>query len=120
MTLSINPRKPVRYQKGIWKLATLIIFIGCFSGNVSAQDLIITGTVRAPTGEPLPGANVSVRGTTQGSITNLDGEFSIEVPSRESLLVFSFIGYASHEMKVGNQTTINVVLEENLDRKSVV
>ena len=114
MTLSINPRKPVRYQKGIWKLATLIIFIGCFSGNVSAQDLIITGTVRAPTGEPLPGANVSVRGTTQGSITNLDGEFSIEVPSRESLLVFSFIGYASHEMKVGNQTTINVVLEENL------
>ena len=58
--------------------------------------------------EPIPGANVKVKGTTLGTITDFNGNFSLVVPNKSSVLVVSFIGYVTQEIVVGNQKTINV------------
>lgn len=79
---------------------------------VNAQDITISGKVTAAE-EPdgLPGVNVSVKGTTLGTITDVDGKYSLEVPTG-STLVFSFVGFATQEIPVGVQRIINVVMEE--------
>ena len=63
--------------------------------------------------EPIPGANVKVKGTTLGTITDYNGNFSLVVPNKSSVLVVSFIGYVTQEIVVGNQKTINVNLKED-------
>ncbi|QDH81595.1 TonB-dependent receptor [Echinicola soli] len=63
------------------------------------------------TGEPLPGATILVKGTDRGTITDLDGNFSIKLPDGHRKLLISFIGYMSHEVQVGNQEFLNVQLE---------
>ena len=63
--------------------------------------------------EPIPGANVKVMGTTLGTITDFNGNFSLVVPNKSSVLVVSFIGYVTQEIVVGNQKTINVNLKED-------
>jgi TonB-linked SusC/RagA family outer membrane protein len=92
-------------------LSFLCLFI--FSGSLFSQARTITGKViAADTKEALPGANVLIKGTTKGIITDLTGNYSIEVPSQEAILVFSFIGYNEQEVLVGDQVQINVSLEE--------
>lgn len=79
--------------------------------SVLAQSKTITGRVTSadePTG--VPGASVVVKGTTQGTVTNLDGSFSLQVPSDASTLVFSFVGYLTKEVTVGSASVINVEL----------
>lgn len=63
--------------------------------------------------EPIPRANVKVKGTTLGTITDFNGNFSLVVPNKSSVLVVSFIGYVTQEIVVGNQKTINVNLKED-------
>lgn len=63
--------------------------------------------------EPIPGANVKVKGTTLGTITDFNGNFSLVVPNKSSVLVVSFIGYVTQEIAVGNQKTININLKED-------
>lgn len=63
---------------------------------------------------PLPGVNVLVKGTTIGTITDVDGNYSVQVPSENSVLVFSSIGYVTQEISVGTQTTINVNLSPDI------
>jgi TonB-dependent starch-binding outer membrane protein SusC len=79
--------------------------------SVLAQSKTITGRVTSAE-EPggVPGASVVVKGTTQGTITNLDGSYSIAVPQDASVLVFSFVGYLTKEMPIGSSNVINVVL----------
>lgn len=77
------------------------------------QQRSITGTVKDPTGMGLPGVNVLLKGTTQGTTTDADGNFSISAASSD-VLSFSFIGYQTQEIAIGTQTTINVTLEEDL------
>ena len=64
------------------------------------------------TGEPIIGANVLVKGTTNGTITDFDGNYSISVPSNATL-VFSYVGYKDQEIAVAGKTTIIVILEED-------
>jgi TonB-linked SusC/RagA family outer membrane protein len=64
--------------------------------------------------EGIPGVNVLVKGTSQGVVTDLNGDYTISVPSEESTLVFSFVGFLEKEVVVGSQTTINVVLESDV------
>jgi hypothetical protein len=67
------------------------------------QQKTITGTVKdATSGDPLPGVNVIIEGTTIGVITDIDGKFSIDVPSSNAVLVFSFVGYTSEKMPFWN------------------
>ena len=77
------------------------------------QGKTITGIVTDDSGEPMPGVNITVKGTTTGMISDADGRFSITVPNNESVLVFSYIGYIGREITVGEQTTIPVTLIED-------
>lgn len=79
------------------------------------QSLKVSGVVSDAQGETLPGVNVFVKGTTIGVITDLDGKFSLNVPSRKSILVVSFVGYQTNEFIVGNTTNFKVVLEEEVN-----
>ncbi len=78
-----------------------------------AQNMEIKGTVTAEDG-PIPGVNVSIKGTGQGTITDFDGKYTIEVPGKKTVLVFSFVGFETVEEVVGNKTTIDVLLESNV------
>jgi len=70
----------------------------------------VTGTITDETGSPLPGVNILEKGTTNGTVSDADGKFTLTVVSGESVLVFSFVGTLTQEVKVGNQTEINVRL----------
>ncbi len=104
-----------------FRLITFLLFIFC-STTVFAQQKPVKGTVVDMTGEPLIGVNVSAKGTTIGTITDVDGNYSLDVPSGTTL-VFSFIGYKTAEVPVGNQSVINQTLNEdtqNIDEVVVV
>jgi len=90
-----------------------MIFIAgiIMSSAVFGQDITVTGTVTdALEGVTLPGVNVLVKGTTRGTTTNADGEYSIQVPP-DAIIVFSFIGYVDQEIPVNNRRTIDVDLQ---------
>ena len=91
----------------------LISFV-LFASVSFAQQKTVSGNVVDQSGQPLIGVNVTVKGTTQGMITDLDGNYSLSV-SPNATLVFSYIGYTTQEIRVGNQTTINVKLMENTE-----
>jgi TonB-linked SusC/RagA family outer membrane protein len=78
--------------------------------SIVTTDATVTGVVTDENGSGLPGVNVVVKGSTNGTTTDGDGKYTINVPSSESVLVFSFIGFVSQEAVVGAQTTINISL----------
>ncbi len=96
----------------------LLVLLVHICGIAYAQQVTVQGTVTASPGdEPLPGVNIRVKGTTEGSITDLDGRYTIQVPSSEAVLVFSYLGFVTQEFRVGSQTTINVsFLKEDINR----
>ena len=96
-----------------WMCAALLFFSMAMS---NAQT--VNGTVTAD-GQPLPGATVLIKGTTKGTSTDFDGNFSIEADANSTLSV-SYIGYATKEVRVGNQTQINVALEADNKLDEVV
>ncbi|WP_304958741.1 TonB-dependent receptor [uncultured Parabacteroides sp.] len=102
-------------------MLTLLLFVLCTT-VVFAQQKPIKGTVVDATGEPLIGVNVSVKGTTIGTITDVDGKYSLEVPAKGTL-VFSFIGYKTAEIPIGSQSVVDQTLNEdtqNIDEVVVV
>ncbi|MFH6604990.1 SusC/RagA family TonB-linked outer membrane protein [Maribacter algicola] len=72
----------------------------------------VSGTVTDETGAPLPGANVVVKGTTDGTQTDFDGNYTLNVDS-DAVLVFSYLGFQTQEVSVGGQSTVNVTLIED-------
>ena len=80
-----------------------------------AQNKTVSGTVSDNMGTPLPGVNVVEKGTTNGTSTDFDGNFSIEV-STNATLVFSSLGFTTKEMAVSGQSTINISLEEDAEQ----
>lgn len=78
-----------------------------------SQRILVTGIVTDTQGEPVIGANVVQKGTTNGVISDLDGRYSITVSDRKAALVYSFVGLTSQEITVGNNTRINVVLKND-------
>ena len=83
--------------------------------EVIIEGVTITGRVTSSEdNEGLPGANVIVKGTTQGTVTDVNGNYSIEVPSAESVLVFSSVGYQKEEVAVGVKTVIDMVLSPDI------
>ena len=84
-------------------------------------DIIIQGKVTSSDdGSALPGVNIIVKGTTVGTTTDADGSYSISVPSAESVLVFTFIGYKTQEVAVGNLTSIDISLITDMETLSEV
>ncbi|MDR2915929.1 MAG: TonB-dependent receptor [Tannerella sp.] len=86
----------------------------------TTQTTTITGTVIDEFGDPMPGVHVVVKGITIGTSTKSDGQYSINVPDKEAILVFSYIGYITQELKTGNQTVINITMGEDLQQMEEV
>ncbi|NQU54411.1 MAG: SusC/RagA family TonB-linked outer membrane protein, partial [Bacteroidetes bacterium] len=76
-----------------------------------AQTKTVEGTVTADSGESLPGVSIVIKGTTQGTITDVDGNFQLTL-GEDNVLVFSFIGFELQEVPAAGQTTINVVMQQ--------
>jgi TonB-linked SusC/RagA family outer membrane protein len=93
--------------------AFMLVVAGFFVGMTSfAQSKIVRGKVTgSDDGTGLPGVNVQVKGTTKGTTTNADGDYSINLSPGEKILVFSFIGYKTLEVEVNDRTNLDVVLE---------
>ncbi len=84
------------------------------SGSNEVFAVTITGKVTDELNTPLPGVNVLVKGTTMGTTTNSDGLYTLTVPDENSILVFSFIGYTTQELALGNQNEVNVTLQPDI------
>ena len=83
------------------------------SFSVNQQKKTVTGTIVDETGEPVSGANITEQGTTNGIISNFDGEFSLSV-SNNATLTISYIGYVQQQIPVGGQTSLRIVLAEDM------
>lgn len=82
---------------------------------VAVQQQRVTGTITdASSGEPLVGVNIVVEGTTTGTMTDINGKFTIEVPNRNSVLAISYIGYIAQRINVGGRAVIDVSMESDL------
>ena len=99
----------------------IILKPGNTTASTSANDTVkeavsyfavqVSGKVTDESGEPLPGANILEKGTTNGTTSDVEGNFSLSVMDENSVLVFSFIGYTSREVTVANQTSFSIQLE---------
>jgi len=97
------------------QLFLLGMFI-CFCAQLNAQNNQVTGTILdSETQEPLLGVNVLEKGTSNGAMTNFDGEYSLEVSSPDAVLVFSYIGFRTLEVNVDGRSTINATLQVDSD-----
>ncbi|TDO05410.1 SusC/RagA family TonB-linked outer membrane protein [Sunxiuqinia elliptica] len=106
------------------RLILLMLFIFCISVNGVAKDAIvpagsnqsqlIKGQVFDKEGSPLPGVTVVVKGTTQGTVTDFSGQYSISVQGTDAVLVYSFVGMTTEEVLTNGRTTINVTLKEDI------
>lgn len=82
------------------------------SGTAQQQTKKISGKVTDPNGETIPGANVVVKGTTNGTITDGDGQFTLDVPANATLKI-SYIGYMEQEVSVGSKSVLSIILKED-------
>lgn len=90
----------------------IVLTLKATSPKQTSNDLRIKGTVVDETGQPVIGANIVVEGTTNGTISDLDGNFMLQVPEKADLRV-SYIGYLDQKVKVGTNTTLRIVLKED-------
>jgi len=92
------------------KKSNFLILLALFATTLLSAQSVLTGTVSESNGQTIPGANVLVQGTNNGTTTDFDGKFSISVSSGDVLTV-SYLGFATQSITISNQTTLNVVLE---------
>ena len=98
----------------------ILLFLGLLSciGLQMFAQVSVSGKVVDAGGIEMPGVNIAIKGTMVGTMTGTDGTFTLSsIPGgKDAVLVFSFIGFRSQEVKVGNQTFINVKLEEDTEQ----
>jgi TonB-linked SusC/RagA family outer membrane protein len=99
-------------------MVLLIFNAGVLDAN--AQQSTVTGTISDDSGELLAGVTIAVKGTNTGVVSGADGNYSITVPGRNAVLVFSYVGYTQQEIAVGSQTVINVQLKSDTELEEVV
>ncbi|MFT6202746.1 MAG: TonB-linked SusC/RagA family outer membrane protein [Spirosomataceae bacterium] len=98
-------------KKSILKIIILLLL--CCTSSLFAQTRQVSGVVSDNLGEALPGVSITVKGTTKGVVTSVDGKYDLQVSSANDVLVFSYIGYEPQDLKVGNQSVMNVTLSES-------
>jgi TonB-linked SusC/RagA family outer membrane protein len=98
-------------------LTLLVLALFGFTTTTYGQNIVITGTVSENAiSSPLPGVTITIKGNQiQGTQTDFDGNYSIEVPNSQTTLVYRYLGFVTKEVLVGNQTTININLEEDTE-----
>ena len=98
------------------KLTSVLLFLAMSVGVVSAQTSKVTGKVVGEDGEPVIGASIIVKGTTVGTVTDFDGNFTLDVPSDGKQLVISYIGMKSKEVVVSPNVNVTLMSDtQNLD-----
>ncbi|MDQ2657378.1 MAG: carboxypeptidase-like regulatory domain-containing protein, partial [Bacteroidota bacterium] len=90
--------------------STILPLVSHETYSFLSYDLRVSGIVTNEGGEPIPGVNVIIKGTTIGTTTDVNGRYALEISDPNAILVFSFIGFTTQEVNVGNQTTIDVAL----------
>ena len=103
-------------MKKLSLVLTLLLFVCGFS----YAQRTITGVVNDEKGEPMVGASILVKGTTTGTVTDIDGKYSLDVPAGASTLVFSFAGYQTQEVALGASNVLDVKLGESTLQEVVV
>ena len=79
-----------------------------------AQEVVVNGTITDENGEPLPGVNIQIKGTTLGTISDVNGKYTIRVDGPDVTLIYSYVSYERQEILVGNQTVINIMLTPDI------
>ena len=101
--------------------ALLLLLCSTLYAQAQGNGIDVRGTVVDNAGEPLIGASVIVKGNaSQGTVTDFDGNFQLKVPSEQTVLVVSYVGMNTKELKVGKQRTFNVVLTDNTQLTEVI
>ncbi len=96
----------------VWRLLASMLLVFAFAFNGWAQNTV-KGLVTDENGDPLTGVSVIVKGTTTGTVTDIDGKFSIKTGGGDSILQFDFLGMETQEIKVGNRSNINVTMKSD-------
>ena len=104
--------------KRLLQAIALPVFMLFFIQVSFAQERTVKGKVNSATGTPLQGVTVQVKGTRNGTATNTNGEYTINVPGANSVLVFSSVGFTTQEVTVGSQTEVSVTLAESTEKLS--
>lgn len=102
------------------KMILCLMLMGFIYNDAISQIRIAGKVTSIDDGSALVGVNVVVKGTTSGTVTDINGEYAIEVPSSNSILVFSFIGLATEEIKVGNRKIIDVQMSSDVKQLSEI
>lgn len=110
-----NKRTDIKASRSIWllRLLTVVTLILAGQNLWAQQSRTVTGIVKDITGETVIGASVFEKGTTNGTITDYDGSFTLKVNNDNPILLISFIGFQPQEINVKGKTSISVVLKEN-------
>ncbi len=121
--ISCFPKRKLRLLLLSLRLSVILSFLVTLNasalvkpaGEISNQKAKVTGTITdAITNEPIVGVNVIIEGTTLGTVSDADGRYSIEVPSSNSVLIFTFVGYTTEKVPYAGQSTIDVKLTEDV------
>lgn len=112
INLSYNSSTFLCQWRGLLTKSLLLLFFLIFSVQTYAQNKKISGTVKDQSGETIIGASVQVKGASTGTITDLDGRFTLDVPGNGSLII-SYMGYKSKEVVLGKADYNNIVLDED-------
>lgn len=94
--------------------------LGTSVKEVIPQDRTVSGRVTDDTGEPIPGVNILLQGTTTGTTTDIDGNWKMSVPGDGGVLIFSFVGMVPQEIAVGTRSVIDVVMQPDAQQLSEV
>lgn len=105
-----------RPMRALCFLAAWLLIIGSAYAQTTVSGQIISGEDATP----LPGVNILVKGTTDGTISDADGKYSVNVPSLESILVFSFVGYQAQEVSLGGRTSVDITLATDAKQLSEI
>jgi len=103
---------------GLFMCSFLMLML--LSSVVNAQDVTVKGKVTDEAGSPMPGVNVIVKGTSNGTTSDVNGDYSLNVPGSDAVLTFSFIGYAPQEIVVGGRSSIDVAMAPDITSLSEV
>jgi len=110
----------IKSKKHLASGAGIVLSLLLLSFSLSAQTFQVSGRVSDKSGNPLPGVNVVVKSTTTGTSTSADGDYSLNAPSGNATLTFSFIGFTSQDIAIGGRSVINVTLEEDVTALSEI
>ncbi|MFM9836616.1 MAG: SusC/RagA family TonB-linked outer membrane protein [Cyclobacteriaceae bacterium] len=108
-------------MKNLYKIKLRIVMVAVLlitSASVWAQERVISGAVKDENGASMPGVNILVKGTANGTVSDGDGNFKVGVPDSDAILVFTFVGYATSEIIVGSKSVVNVQLTPDVQTLS--